>query len=53
MGLILLDVCSFSILYARHRDASVTIEKFLLNPPLGEKGRFLWLARVCAILEVL
>lgn len=38
------------MLYVRHRSASVMIKEFLLNLLFGEKGRFLWMAGVCAIL---
>lgn len=36
-----------------HRVVRDMIEEFLLNPPFGEKGRFLWCVSVCAILWVL
>lgn len=35
------------------RDVSAMSEESLLNPPFGEKARFIWLVGVCAVLWVL
>lgn len=43
----------FGIVVARHKDASAMIGEFLLSLLRGENGRFLWLAKVCAIFRVL
>lgn len=36
-------------MYVHHRNISNIIKDFFLNLPFGERGRFLWLAGVCAI----
>ena len=35
------------------KEASAMIEECLLNPPVREKGWFLWLVEMCAVLWVL
>lgn len=42
----------FGLMHACHLDTSAMIEEFLLKPPFGEKGGFLWLVGVCSILWV-
>lgn len=39
----------FDVNIASQRDVRVTIKEFLLDPPFREKGSFLWLARVYAV----
>lgn len=39
-----------SIAYCLFRGTRDIIEEFLLHPPFREKGQFLWLARICAIM---
>lgn len=47
----LMHVCG--LMHVRCKEASVVIEEFLLFSPFGEKGRFLWMARLCSTLWVL
>ena len=43
----------FGMMSAHHRDISAMIEEAFLKPPIGEKGQFLRLVGMCAMLCVL
>lgn len=43
---------TFCTMVTQHKDVGALLENSLFKLPHGEKGHFLWLARVCAILWV-